>query len=98
MMMIVSYELLVIRYDACHDDHNDDDDDMLWYAVCSWAEVSLLLRQPIQSEEEMLYTVAAAEAGLMYADQVGLEVIITIIIISIINRHHHQYHHQYYHH
>ena len=37
--------------------------------VCSWAEVSLLLRKPIASEQDMLYTVAASEAGLMYIDQ-----------------------------
>ena len=36
----------------------------------SWAEVSLLLRKPIVSEQDMLYTVAASEAGLMYIDQV----------------------------
>ena len=42
------------------------------YVVCvlSWAEVSLLLRKPIVSEQDMLYTVAASEAGLMYIDQV----------------------------
>ena len=38
--------------------------------MTSWAEVSLLLRKPIVSEQDMLYTVAAAEAGLMYIDQV----------------------------
>ncbi len=38
----------------------------------SWAEVSLLLRKPIVSEQDMLYTVAASEAGLMYIDQVLL--------------------------
>jgi hypothetical protein len=33
--------------------------------------VSLLLRKPILQEEDMLYTVAAAEAGLIYTDEVG---------------------------
>ena len=32
--------------------------------------MSLLLRKPIVSEADMLYTVAASEAGLMYIDQV----------------------------
>jgi hypothetical protein len=32
--------------------------------------VSLLLRKPILQEEDMLYTVAAAEAGLIYTDEV----------------------------
>ncbi|KAJ1444019.1 hypothetical protein B484DRAFT_414253 [Ochromonadaceae sp. CCMP2298] len=36
-----------------------------------WAEVGLLLRKPILEEEDMLYTVAAAEAGLMYTDQMN---------------------------
>ncbi len=35
-----------------------------------WAEISLLLRKPILQEEDMLYTVAAAEAGLMYTEEV----------------------------
>lgn len=35
-----------------------------------WAEVSLLLRKPILQEEDMLYTVAAAEAGLIYTEEV----------------------------
>jgi hypothetical protein len=33
--------------------------------------VSLLLRKPILQEEDMLYTVAAAEAGLIYTDEVS---------------------------
>jgi len=32
--------------------------------------VELLLRKPILSEEDMLYTVASAEAGLMYIAEV----------------------------
>lgn len=36
-----------------------------------WAEVSLLLRKPILQEEDMLYTVAAAEAGLIYTEEVS---------------------------
>lgn len=39
-------------------------------SLCRWAEVSLLLRKPILQEEDMLYTVAAAEAGLIYTDEV----------------------------
>lgn len=37
---------------------------------CSWTEVSLLLRQPIHTEEDMHYTAAAAEAGILFTDQV----------------------------
>lgn len=37
---------------------------------CSWAEVSFILRKPIKSEEDMMYTVAAAEAGIIFTDQV----------------------------
>jgi hypothetical protein len=40
-------------------------------ALDRWAEVSLLLRKPILQEEDMLYTVAAAEAGLIYTDEVS---------------------------
>lgn len=37
---------------------------------CSWAEVSFILRKPIKTEEDMMYTVAAAEAGIIFTDQV----------------------------
>ncbi len=36
--------------------------------------MSLLLRKPILQEEDMLYTVAAAEAGLIYTEEVSSEV------------------------
>lgn len=36
----------------------------------SWTEVRLLLRKAIQTEEDMLYTAAAAEAGIFFTDQV----------------------------
>jgi hypothetical protein len=35
----------------------------------SWAEVSLLLRKPIKAESDMQYTVAAAEAGIIFIEQ-----------------------------
>ena len=31
-----------------------------------WAEVDFLLRRPLQTEEDILYTVAATEAGIPY--------------------------------
>lgn len=40
------------------------------FVLFSWAEVSLLLRKPIKTEEDMLFTVAAAEAGIIFTDQV----------------------------
>ena len=45
-----------------------------------WAEVSLLLRKPILQEEDMLYTVAAAEAGLIYTEEVSSEVVCNEVI------------------
>ena len=36
-----------------------------------WQEVMFLLKKPIQSEGDMIYTIAAAEAGLMFIDEVG---------------------------
>ena len=35
-----------------------------------WAEVEFLLRQPILTEDDMLYTATAAEAGLVFTDEV----------------------------
>lgn len=35
-----------------------------------WTEVSYLLRKPIDSEENMMFTIASAEAGLIFIDQV----------------------------
>jgi len=46
---------------------------------CRWAEVGLLLRKPIENEGDMHYTIAAAEAGLIYTDQViGMGIIIIL--------------------
>ena len=36
-----------------------------------WTEVELLLQRPIDKEEDLLYTVAAAEAGMMFTDQLN---------------------------
>ncbi|RYH13463.1 hypothetical protein EON65_35615 [archaeon] len=36
-----------------------------------WTEVSLLLRKPIKSEGDMMYTAAAAEAGIIFTEEVG---------------------------
>jgi hypothetical protein len=41
-----------------------------------WAEVSLLLRKPIKNEEDMQYCVAAAEAGIIFTDQVRLSIFV----------------------
>jgi hypothetical protein len=37
---------------------------------CRWGEVDFLLRRRIESEEDIEYTTAAAEAGLLFIDQV----------------------------
>ena len=36
-----------------------------------WSEVELLLQRPIDKEEDLMYTVAAAEAGMMFTDQLN---------------------------
>ena len=36
-----------------------------------WTEVELLLQRPIEREEDLLYAVAAAEAGMMFTDQLN---------------------------
>ena len=36
-----------------------------------WSEVELLLQRPIEREEDLLYAVAAAEAGMMFTDQLN---------------------------
>eukprot|EP01035_Chromulina_nebulosa_P021378 gene21378-27695_t len=36
-----------------------------------WGEVDLLLRRPLDSESDMLFTIAAAEAGLIFTDQLN---------------------------
>ncbi len=41
----------------------------LFLIVYRWAEVSLLLRRPLDTEADMHYTIAATEAGLLYTDQ-----------------------------
>ena len=43
----------------------------LFMMFLRWGEVGLLLRKPIKCEEDMFYTVAAAEAGIIFADQVN---------------------------
>jgi hypothetical protein len=50
-------------------------------ALDRWAEVSLLLRKPILQEEDMLYTVAAAEAGLIYTDEVSHPVFPSFVVV-----------------
>lgn len=47
----------------------------------SWAEVSLLLKKPIKSEEDLLYAVASAEAGIIFTDQV--RPLITVLDLSL---------------
>ena len=37
---------------------------------CSWSEVSLLLRRPLLSSDDLVYVRAAADAGLLFIDQV----------------------------
>ena len=55
---------------------------VLLFCVCDyrWAEISLLLRKPILQEEDMLYTVAAAEAGLMYTEEVMHVIILSVCV------------------
>jgi hypothetical protein len=36
-----------------------------------WSEVELLLQRPIEREDDLVYTVAAAEAGIMFTDQLS---------------------------
>ena len=52
--------------------------------VYRWAEISLLLRKPILQEEDMLYTVAAAEAGLMYTEEVMHSVILFECTLTVV--------------
>ena len=37
-----------------------------------WSEVNLLLRRKIETDEDLQYTIAAAEAGLMFTDQLNI--------------------------
>lgn len=41
-----------------------------WHASRRWGEVDFLLRKRIESEEDIGYTTAAAEAGMLFIDQV----------------------------
>lgn len=53
---------------------NRIDMNSLWTSSleAKWSEVEFLLRQPIVTEDDMRYTSAAAEAGLMFIDEVTL--------------------------
>ena len=46
-----------------------------------WQEVMFLLKKPIQSEGDMIYTIAAAEAGLMFIDEVCYHYLYAIAIV-----------------
>jgi hypothetical protein len=37
-----------------------------------WSEVNLLLRRKIETDEDLQYTIASAEAGLMFTDQLNI--------------------------
>jgi hypothetical protein len=49
-----------------------------------WGEVDFLLRRRIESEEDIEYTTAAAEAGLLFIDQVRALQLCSILIYCIV--------------
>jgi hypothetical protein len=52
---------------------------------CKWAELELMLRRPIASDEDVRQTLAAAEAGEWGKEWIIIIIIIVIIIIIIIS-------------
>ena len=54
---------------AAADQQADEDPDWSRELEIGWSEVSFVLQRPIEREEDLEYTVTAAEAGLLFANQ-----------------------------